>query len=147
MAEEKKQARSLYSIVEQEERFAALRSVIGADMAIYVLCAYCDVPYKPDVPATSWEQYLKKAPRKSMERFADGETDAFRAINMGVADADRWAKIWGVGEDGCHYSKNDYKRLDQIFANYTERLNRSGGYDVQQEDTTYIRGERSAFKI
>lgn len=126
---------SLIAAVEREERFQSLKTIVGADVALFVLCAYCDYPYKPSVPASSWDQYIHKVPMKSMEHFRDGETDIFKAIDLGIADEQRWEKVWGLGNKDSRYTVEDYKRLDEIFFTYTERLNKSGGYDIQQEDT------------
>lgn len=126
---------AMIAAVEREERFQTLKTIIGADMALFVLCAYCDYPYRPNVPASSWDQYIHKVPMKSMEHFRDGETDILKAIDFGIADEQRWEMVWGHGNPDNRYSVDDYKRLDEIFHTYTARLNKSGGYDIQQEDT------------
>lgn len=134
-AEQQSAPTSMMIAVEREERYQTLKTIIGADMALFVLCAYCDYPYRPNVPAASWDQYVHKVPMKSLEHFRDGETDVLKAIDFGIADEQRWEMVWGHGNPDSRYTVDDYKRLDEIFTTYTARLNKSGGYDIQQEDT------------
>lgn len=115
-------------------RFDKLRTIIGADLTVFIMCAYCDVPYNPRIAASGWEQYLRKN-NKQDGKFSDGVTDVFQAVEAGMADMERWQKVWGVGDDSDPYSPADYRRLDEIFRRYTSRLNASGGYDALQEDT------------
>lgn len=120
----------------QVQRFEALRAVIGTDAAIYVMCAYLDLPYDPDVTVRSWDGYLKSVRAKNAEaRFQDGETDIRSALEEGMADVDRWKREWGVGDEESPYSAEDYRRLDEIFKTLAARLQGSGGYDAQQEFT------------
>lgn len=120
----------------QVQRFEALRSVIGTDAAIYVMCAYLDLPYDQHVSARSWDGYLKSVRAKNAEaRFRDGETDIRTALEEGMADVERWKRVWGVGDDETPYTPDDYRRLDTIFETLAARLQGSGGYDAQQEFT------------
>lgn len=119
----------------EAEAFERLRQILGSDMAMFVLCAYSDLPYKPEITANSWDAYLKRSRIKDGDRFRDGVTDPLQVFESGMADADRWAKVWGAGDDDSRYSPDDYRRLDEIFRTYTARLRSSGGYDDQQEDT------------
>ena len=120
----------------QVQRFEALRAIIGADAALYVMCAYLDLPYKPEVTARSWDGYLKHIRAERAEaRFQDGVTDITAALEEGMADVDRWKREWGVGDEETPYSPDDYRRLDVIFKTLAARLQGSGGYDAQQEFT------------
>ena len=120
----------------QVQRFDALRAIIGADAALFVMCAYLDIPYKPEVSVRSWEGYLKHVRAERVEaRFQDGVTDISSALEEGMADVDRWKREWGVGDEESPYSPDDYRRLDTIFKTLAARLQGSGGYDAQQEFT------------
>lgn len=44
-------------------------------------------------------------------------------------------KTWGFGDEIRPYTGKDYKRLDELFATYSSRLEKAGGYDTQQEYT------------
>ena len=120
----------------QVQRFEALRAIIGADAALFVMCAYLDLPYDPSVSTRSWDGYVKIVRAKKVEaRFQDGETNIRSALEDGMADVDRWKREWGVGDDESPYSPEDYRRLDEIFKTLAARLQGSGGYDAQQEFT------------
>lgn len=120
----------------QVQRFEALRAIVGADVAFFVLCAYLDIPYNPNISARSWDGYVKTARAlKADARFQDGETDIRSALEEGMADVDRWKREWGVGDEESPYSTDDYRRLDMIFKTLAARLQGSGGYDAQQEFT------------
>ena len=121
---------------EQVQRFETLRAIVGADVATFVMCAFLNLPYNPQITARGWDAYVKSARAlKADATFRDGETDIRSALEEGMADVDRWKREWGVGDEESPYSPEDYRRLDEIFKTLAARLQGSGGYDAQQEFT------------
>ncbi len=113
-------------------RWAELASLLGPDMANYILCAYMDVEYNPRIAARSWDDYLVRRVEKD-SKFRDGETDILSTVKKGLADKERWAAEWGVGSKENPYSPDDYRRLDEILKTLSSR--NAGGMDAQQEYT------------
>ncbi|MBQ1976272.1 MAG: hypothetical protein IIW82_08085 [Clostridia bacterium] len=121
---------------ESIEKFNMLRGTVGADVATFIMCAWLDVPYEPEIASGSWDGYLKRINKKYPgKKFPDGRTDIRSALDEGLADMDRWQREWGVGDEDNAYSPSDYRRLDEIFKTLAARLQGSGGYDAQQEFT------------
>lgn len=129
---------NIVTVAKQEdiEKYNELRAVVGADVAAFIMCAWLDLPYDPEITASGWDGYLKKTKQKGQDKhFRDGETDIRAALEEGLADVDRWQREWGVGDEANAYSPADYRRLDEIFKTLAARLQGSGGYDAQQEFT------------
>lgn len=129
---------NIVTVAKQEdiEKYNELRAVVGADVAAFIMCAWLDLPYDPEITASGWDGYLKKTKQKGQDKhFRDGETDIRAALEEGLADVDRWQREWGVGDEDNAYSPADYRRLDEIFKTLAARLQGSGGYDAQQEFT------------
>lgn len=119
-----------------EERFTDLASVLGGDIALFCLCAACDLPLYTDKPVPTWNAYLdilREMPKA--ETFIDGETDVETVLLCGATEMERWERDWGTGDPDKPYTSQDYKALDSIFRTYSARLDAAGGMDAQQEDT------------
>lgn len=112
--------------------FQRLKQTVGADVAMFIVCAVENVPYRPEIQAGNWDTYYKKA-RENNKGFADGCIDVRAALDEGQADMDRWMREWGSGDEDKPYTVEDYRRLDEIFRTLTERQKGAGGYDAQQE--------------
>lgn len=115
------------SLQQEENEFSRLQAVIGRDMALYCMCAVCDVPYRPDNEAETWTQYREEA---GDGEFTDGEKNANAALLAGMPTRDRWETVWGDG-----YSEADYRQLDDLYRTMTAQLDSTGGIDPQQDDT------------
>ena len=111
--------------------FQRLKQTVGSDVAMFIVCAVENVPYRPEIQAGSWDTYYKKA-RENNKGFADGCIDVRAALDEGQADMDRWMREWGSGDEDKPYTVEDYRRLDEIFRTLTERQKGAGGYDAQQ---------------
>ena len=122
---------------EARERVELLRSMIGADMAFYVACAWLDVPYRPEIAAGSWSKYLGRIEARGdgQKGFFDGETSVEAALEDGQSDMERWGREWGIGDEEAPYSPADYRKMDATYRSYMERRRDSGGVDGQMEDT------------
>lgn len=114
------------------EVFDRIKPLVGANTALFVMCAVEDVPYKPEIEAGTWDGYVRIA-KEINKGFADGKTDVRAALEDGLAEMDRWRREWGEGDDEKPYSPADYRRLDELFRMLTERQKGAGGYDAQQE--------------
>lgn len=112
--------------------FRRLSRVLGADISFFVLCAIENIPYNPEIQATTWDGYMKEA-KQNNKGFSDGCTNIRVALEEGQADMERWLREWGSGDDEKPYTVEDYRRLDEIFRTLTERQKGAGGYDAQQE--------------
>lgn len=119
-----------------ETKFQRLSAMLGKEVALYVICAMVDAPYKEKSDAESWEDYLLTIQENGVDvrdGFAGGVTDVHAAIRAGMSDERRWVEVWGYGEGANPYTEADYRRLDHLFATYSTRLMASGGPDPQQE--------------
>lgn len=119
---------------ETEQRYLVLKEIIGPDMALYSMCAFLDVPYDPTVSAVSWDGYIRRMNFRSGQGFEKGVTDPSKAKDEGMAQRERWERVWGLGNEGKPYTASDYRRMDEIFDTMTARRRASGGFDDQQED-------------
>lgn len=120
------------------QRFVELKTLLGADLATYILCAFCDLPYDNSIMAGAWEDYIDDIEPKDGEierSFRDGQTSVEVALLNGTSSMERWQTVWGEGDPNKPYTAQDYKRMDELFRTYSARLVSSGGYDAQQEDT------------
>ena len=122
---------------EQKKAFERLCESITPSLALYCLCAVYDVPFDADIEADSWGEYLGELESKPHPiDFSIGETDVNAAILGGMEEAERWATVWGEGDEDHPYTENDYKRLDELYKTMTAQLDSAGGIvDRQQEDT------------
>lgn len=129
-------ARVQETITEDCAKFLELRSSVGADVALFILCGWRDVPYNPEVSAQSWDGYLRTIgfAANPEKRFKDGETDIRAALDEGLADMERWLREWGIGDPEHPYTDADFRQLDYNFKVLSARLKDSGGYDERQED-------------
>ena len=119
---------------EQQKVFDRLCDTLTPSLAFFVICAYCNVAYKPEIEASSWGEYLIAIGDGS--EFASGETDVNAAILGGMEESERWVTVWGGGDEEHPYTTNDYKRLDELYKTMTAQLDSVGGLiDRQQEDT------------
>lgn len=121
-----------YANPKEEECFARLRATVGGNMALFILCAYHDLPFIPEKAVAGWTEYLNLI--NTTEPFKSGVTDANKAMEEGLADMDRWLRVWGQGNEKKPYTVSDYRRMDEIYEKMTERRKASGGFDGQQED-------------
>lgn len=117
---------------QEAQRFARLQAAVGANMALYIMCAYHDIPFMPDIATSNWNEYLRLV--KATEPFTSGVTDPNKAMEEGLADMDRWLRVWGQGNEKKPYTVSDYRRMDEIYEKMTERRRTAGGFDGQQED-------------
>ena len=129
-------ARVQETITEDCARFLELRASVGADVALFILSGWRDVPYNPEISAQSWDGYLRQSRfnENPEKRFKDGETDIRSALDEGMADMERWLRVWGLGDPEHPYTDADYRQLDYNFKVFSARLKDSGGYDERQED-------------
>ena len=102
-------------------------------MALFCFCATYDIPYDAVMEFDGWEDYREKMGVGSY--FSDGIMDVREVIDSKKSEPEKWEEVWGIGNSESPYTDEDYKRLDRLFANYTERLVAQGGYDARQEDT------------
>lgn len=116
----------MIDINEQRIIFSRLESTIGHYLALYCLCAVCDVPYVAESEADTWDEYLGGI---ESGEFSDGDTDVNTALLDGMDRAERWETIWGEG-----YTEADYKMLDDLYRTMTAQLDSTGGIDRQQDD-------------
>ena len=114
-------------VMQNEAVFARLSSIIGRDLALYCLCAVCDIPYSVADEADTWRKYTENAKNGV---FSDGETDVNEAVLAGMPTQKRWETIWGDG-----YTEADYRQLDDLYRTMTAQLDATGGIDPQQDDT------------
>ena len=117
---------------QEAQRFERLRAVVGANMALYIMCAFHDVPFVPEKAISNWNEYIQLI--KATEPFTNGVTDPNKAMEEGLADMDRWLRVWGQGNEKKPYTVSDYRRMDEIYEKMTERRRTAGGFDGQQED-------------
>lgn len=117
---------------QEERRMEVLKKLVGGNMALYILCAYHNIQFKPELACGNWEAYLGRVDIKIP--FRDGVTDPNKAMEQGVADMDRWLRVWGQGNEKRPYTPADYRRMDEIYEKMTERRRAAGGFDGQQED-------------
>ena len=117
---------------QEERRMEVLKKLVGGNMALYILCAYHNIQFKPELACGNWEAYLGRVDIKIP--FRDGVTDPNKAMEQGVADMDRWLRVWGQGNEKRPYTPADYRRMDEIYEKMTERRRATGGFDGQQED-------------
>lgn len=116
----------------EELRFKRLHSTVGGNMALYIMCAYHNIPFFPELATSDWLEYLNRI--NSAEEFSTGVTDPNRAMEEGLADVDRWLRVWGIGNEKKPYTPADYRRMDEIYEKLTARRMATGGFDGQQED-------------
>ena len=121
-----------HSNEQEQARFERLQSVVGGNLALFIMCAYHDLPFVPEAAAGSWAVYLRSI--DNGENFRDGVTDPEEAMNKGLAEKDRWLRVWGIGNKKEPYTPEDYRRMDEIYEKMTERRRSQGGFDGQQED-------------
>ena len=119
---------------EQQAKFYAIRESAGTDTALFVMCAYHDIAYDPMLTASTWVDYYRKSASIGLRPFSDGCIDASVVKDKGSAEQERWERVWGVGSPKNPYTKQDYRRMDEIFNTMTARRRASGGFDDQQED-------------
>lgn len=126
----------IHNTTENAERFEILRPIVGADVAYFIACAWLDIPYRPEISTGSWGKYLSRLEARGDggKRFTDGETSVEAALEDGQGETERWMRKWGTDNDGNPYSAADYRRLDQIFSSYTDRMRDKGGFDGRAED-------------
>lgn len=110
-----------------------LNDTLGPDIAFFITCAWCDIPYKPRIAAKNWEKYVARLRDGWQKDFKDGETDIRGAVKNGMSEQERWAAEWGVGDKQHPYTAADYRRLDEIMKTLSAR--NQGGMDAQQEFT------------
>ena len=116
--------------------YERLCETLTPSLAIFCMCATYDVPYDAETEAESWDEYVSSISDADATGFADGETDVNSAILGGMDESDRWATVWGIGEEKHPYTENDYRRLDELYKTMTAQLDSVGGIiDRQQEDT------------
>lgn len=116
-----------------------LTEILGAEAAIFVLCALEDVPYYPgsrETDYTSYRRYLRmlEAPKGS-GCFEDGCTDIQVALRQGLSQEELWIQTWGEGDPEHPYTDKQYRRLDMLFKIMTGQLEAVGALTEQQEDT------------
>lgn len=119
-----------------EEKFTRLKDQLGRELALFVMCAYMDLPYETKTEAESWEDYLTTLQEGGVSldgNFSSGVTDPMTAAKADMSEEDRWVEIWGTGNQEKPYTEEDYRRLDHLFRTYSARLVATGGYDEQQE--------------
>ena len=117
--------------------YERLCELMSPSLAVFCMCAVYDVPFVSEIGAESWGEYVASLNKEEDgESFADGETDVNSAILGGMNEGDRWATVWGIGDEKHPYTENDYKRLDELYKTMTAQLDSVGGIiDRQQEDT------------
>lgn len=124
---------------ELEKRFIELKQTIGDSEALFVFCAFFDIPLdlavQADTQAVTWEEYQKAISPTGLIGFRNGQTDMREVVKDSMTDEERWTVEWGIGDEEKPYSQNDYIRLDEIFRTYSSRLRGAGGMDALQEDT------------
>lgn len=134
-------AEAKISKTEYQKIFLRLSETMDADLAIFCICAVADVPYLPEIEATSWKKYIdlvRENDGGETACFADGETDVNEVLKNGMEEQERWLLEWGVGTEEHPYSENDYRQLDALFYTMTGQLDRIGSLTKQQEDTARI---------
>lgn len=117
---------------QEAQRFERLRAAMGANMALFVMCGFHDIPFIPEKATANWTEYIQRV--NTTETFACGVTDPNKAMEEGLADMDRWLRVWGQGNEKKPYTVSDYRRMDEIYEKMTERRKATGGFDGQQED-------------
>lgn len=125
----------------QQRRLDALMETLGAGTALFAMCAILDVPYAAEFATDDWDEYicaLEQDEDWNGKGFLDGETDISVIRKDGMTERERWETVWGTGAENRRYTDEDYRRLDELFRTYSYRLQRSGGMDVQQEDTLRV---------
>lgn len=118
---------------EAKMRYLSLKGILGKNVAIFVCCAFCDLPYIQDMDVENWEDYVQTI--GIAKHFSDGATDFRVAEESEKTKEQRWQETWGFGAESSKYTSNDYIRLDELFKSYSSRLVSAGGYDKFQEDT------------
>ena len=113
-------------------RYINLGNIIGEQMARYCLCAAKNVAYDPDIDCVSFEDYCDQVGNK---KFKEGVILFGTDSSVSDDQVEEWRKIWGIGDSAKPYTVDDYMALEQTFATYSSRLEKSGGMDEWQEDT------------
>lgn len=119
------------------KRLESLSKLIGEDLALYCLCAVCNIPFSIDIEYEDFSDYRSESTTIG-RRFEDGTIDVRQALKRTESDIDRWKNVWGIGDEDKPYTEDDYKRLDDLFATYSSRLQRAGGMDALQDDTLRV---------
>lgn len=114
-------------------RIDDLSNFMEQEMALFICCAVANVPYRPDIEADTWEDYLDEI--GETEIFRDGETDVNKVLHSLMNDEDRWVSEWGEGSEEQPYTEKDYRYMDELFRSYSVRSLSSGKYDAQTEFT------------
>ena len=115
---------------EAKMRYLSLKGILGKNVAIFVCCAFCDLPYIQDMDVENWEDYVQTI--GMAKHFSDGATDFRVAEESEKTKEQRWQETWGFGDESSKYTSNDYIRLDELFKSYSSRLVSAGGYDKFQ---------------
>lgn len=121
------------TIEEAKIRFRDLKDTVGKNLALFICCAFCNLPYIEDVKADAFDGYLLAI--GSSKKFRDGITDYAAAAESKRTKEERWQAEWGFGAENNKYTETDYTELDKLFERYSSRLVAAGGYDKMQEDT------------
>lgn len=119
------------------KRLINLSKLIGEDLALYCICAVQNIPYSPDIEYEDFSDYKSESTTIG-RKFEDGIIDVRQAIKRTETDIDHWKNVWGIGDENKPYTVDDYKRLDDLFATYSSRLQRAGGMDALQDDTLRV---------
>lgn len=118
---------------QQREVFARLCGVLSSPaLSVFVICAYCDLPYYPEIKSDDWEEYasgLEELDEAVPKKGFENGTTVFSEKTEADGDWERWRSDWGL-----EYTEDSYKRLDQLFATAIEPLTKAGiEPDPQQE--------------
>lgn len=114
----------------KDKRFKYLSEDVGADIALFCFCAVFNVAYDDRIEFDTWEEYTAIQRGKA---FDEGEMNVKTIIKGRMDDKERWRTEWGTGGLENPYTKEDYKRLDELFDTYADRQLKTGSMDVQAE--------------
>lgn len=115
-----------------DKRFNRLCEIMDRDVVLFCFCALLNLRYDPEIQFQVFEEYRQKM---DDTLFEDGETDIETILTEKMSDHERWIAEWGVGSEDNPYTDTDYRRLDELFKTYSNRLIRSGNMDMQSEYT------------
>ena len=119
----------------EQSRFIALRDIVGQETAVYIMCAYHNILFDPEITKLEWAKYVKTVEKRGDPRFSEGQTALKVAPKQNPeTKQEEWERVWGLGSEDHPYTIFDYRRMDQIFNTMTARRRATGGFDDQQED-------------
>ena len=89
---------------EAKMRYLSLKGILGKNVAIFVCCAFCDLPYIQDMDVENWEDYVQTI--GIAKHFSDGATD-FRVAEESEKTKEQFMR-------DCHNEKHIKQAIENL---------------------------------